>query len=447
MIEARYDGECPSCPEAILEGSSIGRVHGQWVCEFCVEENGGEDKPRPRKPDNEDASDFLMGGAPDSAEDAEEFLMAEDPEEYRNASGQPRPEYDMWGQQNRGYLITDPTTGEHRLYPYKNKRRKGWTRVTTFNKAASDSKALNDWGKRNVVIGAAMSPRLVDRARGLTHEDDSKELNSLVAKLEERAGAKVAADHGTHIHELTERWDAGQLTDLSSLEERYRQAVELYDAELKHQGFVPVPGLIERTTCVLEFGGVAGTLDRVYFHQASGKFLVGDVKTGKTLSYGRNENECQEAIYAHGLNRFGVFDWNTNTWISAADAAAAAGWDGPPVLYVSQDWGVIIHLPVQGKHAGGCRSVRADLNRGWQHAHLCHSVRSAREREKEPDVWDGTEFALGGPEETWEERFSGVRTTEDASRLWSEARADGLDRLELQRLVGIAQRALSALGS
>lgn len=379
-------------------------------------------------------TDFLD---PDTDETAA-FLDPDSSTPALNVSGQPKPEYEWWGKQNRGYLVTDPSTGEYRTYPqYKNGRKKGWTRVTTFNKAASDSKALNDWGKRNVLLGAARAPKIVDQAYGKTHED-AKELNRWVAELEEIAGAKVAADHGTEIHELTERWDGGDITDLDAVSPRYREALELYQAELDRLRLRPVRGLIERTTAVLEFGGVAGTLDRVYLHEPSGAYIIGDVKTGKTLAYAKHETETQLAIYAHGLNRWGVFNWNTHEWEPV--------WENDETdpeerrrLTVSPAWGVVIHLPVQGEYAGTCRGLRMDLAAGWEHAQLCYDVRSKRDQLGDPPLWDGTELMAA---RDWGREFAGVRTSEDASRLWNEARAAGVERLELQRLVGVAQNAL-----
>lgn len=354
-----------------------------------------------------------------------------------NVSGQPKPEYEWWGKQNRGYLVTDPSTGQYRTYPqYKNGRKKGWTRVTTFNKAASDSKALNDWGKRNVLLGAARAPKIVDQAYGKTHED-AKELNRWVAELEEIAGAKNSADHGTTVHELTERWDGGELTDLSSIAPRYRETLELYQAELDRLRLRPVRGLIERTTAVLDFGGVAGTLDRVYLHEPSGKYIIGDVKTGKTLEYAKHETECQLAIYANGLNRWGVFNWNTCEWEPALNPAIL---DDP--VSVSPAWGVVIHLPMQGEHAGTCRGLRMDLAAGWEHAQLCYDVRSKRDLLGDPPLWDGTELVAA---QDWDLEFRSVRTSEDASRLWNEARAAGVEPLELQRLVSIAREILRFL--
>jgi formylmethanofuran dehydrogenase subunit E len=43
MIEAKWDKKCPGCGESIYEGDKIGIVDGDWVCESCVDDSGGED--------------------------------------------------------------------------------------------------------------------------------------------------------------------------------------------------------------------------------------------------------------------------------------------------------------------------------------------------------------------------------------------------------------------
>lgn len=456
MIMAQFDSKCPECGGDIVRGEWIGKIDGAWACESCAEDETESEESAPvpgsesllfdaAAPDpidwiDPDAASSVVSGTPDQhpTQDASDFLDPDGAVPELNASGQPRPEYEFWGNQNRGYLVTDPDTGEYRLYPqFKKPRKKGWTRVTTFVKAASESIALEKWGKRNVLLGAARSPKLVDQAYGKTHED-ARELDSIVAKLEDVAGAKNSADHGTAVHELTERWDAGQLR-VEDAPPRYREALELYIACLAENGLVPVPGLIERTTCVTEFGGVAGTFDNVYFHPASSRYVLGDKKTGKTMEYARNEYEAQLAVYAHGVNRHGVFDWNTKRWQppgSYGDSVETGPWSIP---HVSEDVGVIIHLPLQGEWAGTCRALRADLREGWAHAELCAQAIARRERLKDMPLWDGTEFAGG---RNWDVEFSSVYSNEEASRLWLEAKAAGVERLELQRLVRLAQDAL-----
>lgn len=47
MIVAGFDSRCPGCGEQIWEGDEIGLVDGEWVCETCTEDAGGEDSDAP----------------------------------------------------------------------------------------------------------------------------------------------------------------------------------------------------------------------------------------------------------------------------------------------------------------------------------------------------------------------------------------------------------------
>lgn len=383
--------------------------------------------------------------APDPWEDA---APAEPIVPEVNVSGQPKARYEWRGSTNLGYLTKDPATGDFKRY--KNGKPKGFTRVTTFVKAASDSTALTDWAKRNVLIGASKRPDVVARAHGLTHADNRGDLMSLVGELETAAGAKVSADIGTLIHEYTERADGGPDFDIESVPAQFRPAIELYRRTIAAAGLVPVAGLIERTTHVSDFGGVTGTLDRVYYHERSGQYVIGDVKTGKTLEYGMAEIEAQEAIYARGVNESGVYDWNTDEWQDTLSVDPRDTRERP--ITVSEDWGVVIHMPVQGRDAGKCLLVKADLQRGWQWARLCYDVRMSRAAKPKPEAWTGTELDAPVPRGEvatmayWEKAFSTVENVADAGALWEKARASGLTGLELNRLVGLAQQRLRELG-
>ena len=378
----------------------------------------------------------------------------EDPTEPKpavNVSGQPDARYEWYGKQNRGYLVKLPETGDFRRY--KNGKPKGLTRVTTFVKAASDSNALTDWAKRNVLIGASRRPDVVAKAHGLDHETGKGELMSLVGELETAAGAKVSADIGTLIHELTERWDGGDL-ESKDIPSAYRHLIFKYDETLKEHGLRPVPGLIERTTYIAEYGGVVGTLDRVYYHERSGQYLIGDVKTGKTLKYGMDEIESQEWAYAHGVNEHGVYDWNTDTWGSAingclcTDHLANEDCLGPKEITVSEEWGVVVHMPVQGDDAGKVMLVRADLQRGRRHADVCHTVREERSNKPKPEEWTGRELdapKTAADDPWWEERFSCVGSKETAGELWQEAYDAGVPPERMERLKELADARLAEL--
>lgn len=392
------------------------------------------------------------------------FMDPATPEETPavNVSGQPDPRYEWWGEQNRGYLVKLPETGDFRRY--KNGRPKGITRATTFNKAASDTTSLTDWKLRNVIIGASRRPDLLLRAHGLEVQRDSKVLNKLAAELEAVAGAKVGADIGTFLHEFCEHIDAG-LKTWRDAPEVYQAQLKLYSETLAEAGFETVPGMIERTTYIAEFGGVVGRFDRILFHRPSGTYVIADLKTGRTMDYARLENECQEWIYAHGVNEHGVYDWNTDTW-------APMLFDSANIrpFKVSETVGLIIHMPVQGDDAGQVILEKTDLQRGKRYAATCAEnrgwVKPKRELwswepeapAEEPwhDIGGGLEvkhsIVLPAPEPApqfkrsdWRTRFRSVTSRDQANALYKQAKAEGVPAPVLEDLVVIGKDALASL--
>lgn len=367
---------------------------------------------------------------------------ADGPTDELNVSGQPKARYEWRGTVNMGYLVKDPDAGDFRRYG--NGKPKGWTRATTFNKAASDSKAINDWGKRNIVIGASRRRDVLLRAHGLTHENDRAALTGIVAELEEAAGAKVGSDLGTYLHNFTELMDAGLKTWREAPEE-FQRSLALYAQALADAGLEPVPGLIERTTMISEFEGVVGTFDRIFYHRPSGTYLVGDLKTGKTMEYAMDETNTQMWIYAHGVNQNGIYDWNTDTWDLPWEIGGA---EGSKACKVREDVGVIIHMPVQGPQAGTVSLVHADLQAGARHAELCHAIRS-RDKAKvraftppEPIPAPGPVLVNGTTPELWRALFRTVRSSEEATELWKRAKEDGVQGVFLNELIELAREAI-----
>lgn len=377
---------------------------------------------------------------------ADEFLFedptaTEDVKPVMSVSGQPK---EVLRDHMKRYCVVLPGETELELYKTSGKP-VGRTRATTFNKAATDKKNINDWGKRNVVIGASRRRDLLLKAQGLTHERDRDRLNAIVVELEDAAGAKVGSDLGTYLHDFTEYMDAG-LKAYHDAPEEFRESLRRYAQQLKHAGLEPITSLIERTTIIREFGWVCGTFDRIFYHRPSGQYLIGDLKTAKTMDYGKNEIECQLWTYAHGVNQNGIYDWNNRVWGPALDTR-----DDPPgdrVVHVSETVGVVIHMPVQGDLEGTVELKWADLENGRQHAELCHAVRSQPKGKMRP--WGDGPAPLAParvPEVIdWDAEFLSVQDSEDASAAWRAAKAEGVSGLELQRLVGLAQQRLRELG-
>ncbi len=341
---------------------------------------------------------------------------------------------------SRGYLIKDPALGDFRRF--KNGNILGITRTTTFNKAASDNTALVAWGKRNVVVGASRRPDLIAQAHGKHVAEDKGFLDDLVEALEMAADAKVSADVGTLVHTYTEELDAGKIA-LADVPPAYRGPVMSYRAALESAGLEVVPGLMEGTVCTREFGGVAGKFDRILRHVASGTYVMGDLKTGRNMTYGWDEIELQEWIYTDGYNRDGTYDWNRDEWT-------------PPEFQVRTDVGVVMWLPVQQPskpfppgwdvrangepQAGVCYLLRTDLQRGRRHGELCLAVREGRANKGAPVRWVA-------PDPDWDARFSSVADAGAARALWLAARDAGLDAAELGRLTVLALNQLGLIGS
>lgn len=449
---AAFDGECSACDEEILAGDEI-RTDGEggYECEVHKEDDEPSDTPETDAWDHPDrpmpanayqpvTQDEFSTPAP-VAPTPDEFSTPLKEEVKLNVSGQPKADRDSL----KRYIIVDPDLGDYRRTVCKERKPKGITRVTTFVKEASSSFSLGEWQKRNVLIGATLRPDILTRVHGLTHDTGKSALDRAVGELEDAAGAKVSADLGTYLHGFTELMDAG-LKTWRDAPKAYQEPLRLYAELLVKRGLEPVPGLIERTTFVSEFGGVAGTFDRIFYHRPSGEYIVGDLKTGKTLKYGLREMEAQEWMYAHGVNEHGVFDWNTKTWGRAWPDMSDQDPDEYEPIKVSETNGVIIHMPVQGDDAGQVFARHADLTVGKAYAELCHSVRAFPNSKVRP--WEPPGGPYPAPETepappSWVERFQAVTTREDAFALYEVCRLAGASAEGLATMAAIAQEALS----
>lgn len=336
------------------------------------------------------------------------------------------PKRDRWGR----YLLPHPETG----------KRQAWTRATTMAKSISDTFALSQWSQRMVIKGLSVRPDLVSLAHSLDVRKDKDKLNSIAEQAKDAAGQKVSANLGTAVHALTESVDAGAALD--TVPPQHQSDVAAYLAAMSEAGLTVVPHLIERITVANQFD-VAGTFDRV-LKTADGDYVIGDLKTGRTLEYGWPEIAIQLALYAHGVNEAGVYD------------LAAERWDQVP--QVRTDYGIVMHLPV-GESI--CTLYRIDLTQGWAAARLCASVRDWRKARNlaEPyvvaeapspyldllaaAVGDIGHVAVRPP--TWAERFAAVSSRGEASALYAEALEALGNGPELALLVKVGMAQLAAL--
>lgn len=275
------------------------------------------------------------------------------PESTVTVSGQPEPDRDSYGR--------------YRIHGVSH------TRATTFAKLGANTKAIEAWNERNVVRGLTLRPDLLMLANGLEVKKDRQSLNSIAAQAKDAAGSKVAANIGTAYHAFSERLDAGLLA-LGDIPPQYKPRVLQYLETITCAGLTTRPEWIERTTAVRadQVGAplpVAGTLDRI-FQLPDGSLVIGDLKTGSDLSYGEMEIEVQLALYAHGVNTHGLFDWNTKTWEDAGTWSANG---------VRTDIAIVVHLPADGD---GCTLYVADIERGWRDAQRLGPLQASLKEKK-----------------------------------------------------------------
>ncbi|MFG3223244.1 hypothetical protein ACGF07_00465 [Kitasatospora sp. NPDC048194] len=258
------------------------------------------------------------------------------------------------------------------------------TRTTTFIDCIEDKSALTAWGKRMTLVGAARRPSLLTGLQDL--DPGSREGKAALDRAAEHAvqaaGANDRREKGTHLHALSERVDRGEelppgtpacdLADMAA----YKMATADFGVVAVEQ-FVVVDEL-----------GAGGTFDRMLSYSGPGPdgghvegLFIGDLKTG-SVEYGGVKMAAQLAVYSRGeLYDHTLFAVDSRdrqalaAWKKSAVPAALAAAAYAPIPAVSQDWGVIIHLPAGRAE---CRLYWADLRLGWEAARLALDVRRMR---------------------------------------------------------------------
>lgn len=257
---------------------------------------------------------------------------------------QPEPRRDRWGR----YLLPDP--GQPGATSTL-----AWTRATTFAKSISDTFGLTKWQLRMALKGLTMRPDLFARVSAATL-DDKGVLDQVAEAAKEAAASSSGANLGSALHQFTERLDRGEQVQVPA---PWDADIAAYQKAMAEAGIEVSAEWIERIIVVRQYH-VAGTLDRILHSPTWRLPRIGDLKTGKDLTYGWLEIAVQLALYAN------------------ADAL----WNGVTGEYesmpkVDREVGVVIHLPV-GKATATLYEV--DLKAGWEIAQVCATVRGLRTR-------------------------------------------------------------------
>lgn len=244
------------------------------------------------------------------------------------------------------YVLPDPETGKER----------SWTRATTVANTLADRYGLEQWAKRNVVLGIAAREDLYALAVSCKPED-KKQLDQIVEAAEEAAKARSGANLGIALHRITERVDRGEDLDIP---DQWRPDIDAYCQTLVDNHLTVHPDYMERVVVLPEYG-IAGTLDRLLYPGVTpdGPKIVADLKTGKdVIRYGMTKIAIQLAIYANATHV-----WNGDGY--------------EPMPHVYTDRAIVIHLPVG---EGTCTLHEVNIKEGYRALRAAMWVREWRKR-------------------------------------------------------------------
>lgn len=275
-------------------------------------------------------------------------------------------------------------------------------RPSSLGKQVENTTNLQKWSERAEGLGLFLEPDLlapladVDPDKLNLDDPDTRDLlDEIAVKAKNRAQAGIAAERGTHGHELTEDHDneldfVERITRGEDLGLPEPVQYALVAAWAKMLGQLDVEMLAVEARCVDDIWRQAGTLDRICrlkrdtrFPTTAGTYVtlpagwVGilDIKTGKLrlddagfVSYWHGY-AVQLASYAQSV----PYDPDTDT---------RGEWPWP----IDQRFAIIAHLDILAALAGEakCRLVLVDLEAGRHAGALCVA---AREWEKRTDVF------------------------------------------------------------
>lgn len=248
-----------------------------------------------------------------------------------------------------------------------------WTRVTTIAGTLADRFGLEQWSKRNVILGLAARRDLYALAASCS-PDDKEQLNRIVKDAEEAAKARSGANLGTALHRITERIDSGEELDVP---DPWRADVDAYLSTLLAHRVTIQTQYLERIV-VLPKPRVAGTLDRLVTVNLGDELFVADLKTGQDIvTYGMGDIAIQLALYANATHMWKGSDPRRDQYGRYLLPDPATSDEYEPMPPVNQEKAIAIHLPVG---EGKCSLYWVDIKAGARAAKIAFSTRAWRNR-------------------------------------------------------------------
>ncbi len=220
--------------------------------------------------------------------------------------------------------------------------------VTTAAKIPDSTHALDKWKMRNVVVGMATTPALVERAAA--HYDERDLLDEIAEEALQAARANEAATRGSAAHRITERHDLAEMV----VDTPYSIAVRAaWDKAIADAGLSMLPQYVERIVLYPDLM-LAGTFDRLATRRINGERVVVDLKTGENAIKYPHSMAIQMALYANAPIIAGKIPPGGGTTTDFAE-----------MPHVNKSVGYVVHMP------GDETTVQVhsvDIAAGWEAA-------------------------------------------------------------------------------
>jgi len=304
------------------------------------------------------------------------------------------------------YKLPDPDTGKPALF----------TRVSNVAKMLEDTYHLDQWKDRMLAKGLAMRPDLVMLA-GATPLTEKWAFSDLCRNARDSAGGSEGANHGTAFHSLTEIVDRGEPTPQGTHPDNVKR-LELYRRSLTGHGLTVIPDWMERVVLNREHRLVGRTDRALRILPGSdalpdGGYVIGDVKSQKSMDFGCMAIAMQLAIYAHA-----DLVWNEDAGV----------WEEPDIE-LNRNVAVVMHVP-SDRVAADIHVI--DIARGWELVQVAMGIRKARKEKL-------NRILTTSSERDWRRDILNASTKRELSEIWQSANAAGEWTDELMAL-GMARK-------
>lgn len=245
----------------------------------------------------------------------------------------------------------------------KNQR---FSRPSNWGKDLDDENALVAWKINRAVEGVARDAALQARAMSLDPDGDREDWNQLREAAINAGRGSQAADIGTALHKMTERWEQEPEFDPG---QPYNGFLEAYEKGMAELGLISQRFEFQMVT---EEYRAAGTADRLWELSRDlplptgemlpqGTLVIGDLKTGKNIDFSIPAYSVQMALYAQGE----MYDVADDRFM--------------PTPEINQDWGIIAWMPSKADKPF-CDFRWVDLRVGNYGAWLTQEVKDWRKK-------------------------------------------------------------------